>query len=410
VTAARAWSPVCGGALAAAARRSAIEIAEALREIEVADSTLTGHAGIALLYSYLQQVEPDARWQAALEFHLDRALDGAASQPLPIALHGGFAGTAWVIEHVQDADAGAGDSDADDDAGAEVDAAIHAAVSQRWTGPYDLIAGLAGLAVYALERLPRPGAIEILGGVLDRLAELARETADGLTWWSDPRFIGPACAEHPDGYYNLGLAHGVPGVIAVLGRACELDATRGRARPLLDGAVRWLLAQRRPSGETRFAHLGGEHGDSRTAWCYGDPGAAIALVAAARGAGVPDWEHAALDIARAVAARPVERTGIRDAGLCHGTAGVAHILNRLHHATGRPELADAARRYLAHTLELRRPGGGIAGYAAHDVPDDPATRATCQADLLTGAAGIGLALLAATTAVEPRWDRVLLTS
>jgi hypothetical protein len=28
--------------------------------------------------------------------------------------------------------------------------------------------------------------------------------------------------------------------------------------------------------------------------------------------------------------------------------------------------------------------------------------------LLTGAAGIGLALLAATTTVEPTWDRILL--
>jgi lantibiotic modifying enzyme len=410
MTGSPAWAPLCDGPLGDAARAAIADIAAALRDTEVADSTLTGHAGIALLYGYLLQVDPDERWQAALEFHLDRAIDGATIQPLPPALHGGFAGTAWVLQHVQDGDGCDGADAAGTDSGAEVDDAIRALVARPWTGPYDLIAGLVGLAVYALERLPRPGAIEILGHVVDRLGEQARETAGGLTWWSDPRFIGPASAEHPDGYYNLGLAHGVPGAIAVLGHACAVDATRGRARPLLDGAVRWLLAQHRAGADTRFAHLAGEPGDSRTAWCYGDPGIATALLGAARHAGVPDWERAALDIALAAAARPIERTGIRDAGLCHGTAGIAHIFNRLYRATGRPELAAAARRYLAHTLELRRPGAEIAGYIAHEVSDDPAIRATCQADLLTGAAGIGLALLAATTAVEPAWDRVLLTS
>jgi hypothetical protein len=33
-----------------------------------------------------------------------------------------------------------------------------------------------------------------------------------------------------------------------------------------------------------------------------------------------------------------------------------------------------------------------------------------ESGFLTGSAGIGLALLAATTPVEPEWDRVLLTT
>jgi len=394
------WAALCDGPLRDAALGTIAEIADALREIRVADSTLTGHAGIALLYGYLRRTDGDDRWDAPLMFHLEQALDGAARDPLPPGLYGGFAGTAWVVAH-----------EIDDDGSADIDLALGELVARPWHGPYDLIGGLVGLAVYALERLPRPAAVEQLSHIVDRLGELARPTATGLTWWSDPRFIGPARHDHADGYYNLGLAHGVPGVIAVLGHVCGLAATRDRARPLLDGAVRWLLAQRRGDGaDSSFAHLAGEASDSRTAWCYGDPGVAIALLGAARRVGEPAWERAAIAIALRAAARPLDRTGVSDAGLCHGAAGVAHIFNRLYQATGRAELADAARRYVAYTLALRRPGIGIAGYLADEVGDDPDTCATSQADLLTGAAGIALALLAAATAVEPRWDRVLLTS
>ena len=49
----------------------------------------------------------------------------------------------------------------------------------------------------------------------------------------------------PRGHYNLGLAHGVPGVIGFLGLVRAAGIAQDIARPLLDGAVSWLLAQRR---------------------------------------------------------------------------------------------------------------------------------------------------------------------
>jgi hypothetical protein len=52
----------------------------------------------------------------------------------------------------------------------------------------------------------------------------------------------------PRGYYNLGLAHGVPGVIAFLGKVCAVGVACDKARPLLDGAVHWLLEQEGPDG------------------------------------------------------------------------------------------------------------------------------------------------------------------
>ena len=60
---------------------------------------------------------------------------------------------------------------------------------------------------------------------------------------------------------------------------------------------------------------------------------------------------------------------------------------------------------------MRRPGGRLGGFYAvmRDAAGRPARRMAFRG-LLLGAAGIGLVLLAATTNVEPAWDRILLLS
>ena len=58
---------------------------------------------------------------------------------------------------------------------------------------------------------------------------------------------------------------------------------------------------------------------------------------------------------------------------------------------------------------MRQPGQGIGGYTAQLLGDDGALT-WADPGLLTGAIGIALALLAATTAVEPAWDRMLLVA
>jgi hypothetical protein len=215
----------------------------------------------------------------------------------------------------------------------------------------------------------------------------------------------------PPGSINLGVAHGLPGVLPVLAQAVAAGAAPERTRGLLNGAVACLLSLRLPAGSGSVFPVawapGKEPHPASTAWCYGDLGIAAALWVTARAAGEPGWEAEALDLARAVARRPQEA---RDACLCHGAAGNGHLFNRLHQATGDPELLVAARAWMVRALDLREPGRGIGGFL-HWGPD--ATGELGWRDdptLLTGAAGVGLALLAATTPLEPAWDRFLLLS
>jgi hypothetical protein len=380
-----------------------------------------GLAGLALFLAYLDAAVPGHGYGEEALGLLERAGAGIATIEMPPSLYGGFSGVGWTAEHLGRllgaAPAAAPEAEAEDDSGAEVAAAIERLLRQTpWQGAYDLISGLVGLGVYAVERMPRSGAAECLELVVERLGEIAERPQPGFVRWRTPReWLAPELQERsPDGLFDLGVAHGVPGVIGFLGQACGRGVATGRARPLLEGAVAWLLAQRLPADAPwRFPATvtpGRESRRSRLAWCYGDLGIAAVLLATARATGDASWEREALALARTAAGYRMEGSGVVDAGLCHGTAGLAHLFNRLFQASGDPVLADASRLWYDRTFDLQRPGEGVGGFATWTGPPGAGMGWQDQPGFLAGAAGVGLALVAGAVAIEPAWDRLLLTA
>jgi lantibiotic modifying enzyme len=363
-------------------------------------SLASGSAGLAVCSGQLARTRSDQRAADAALSRLEEAVDVLATEPLTSSLYSGFTGIAWAVELV-DRLLGAGGEDRNGD----IDEAL-ASLLRRYPeqAPYDLINGLTGLGVYALARWPRPGATPCLLGVVDQLARRARHDRDGVYWWTPPR-RGPRPEYCLPGGVDLGVAHGIAGVIPFLARVYRLGLAVPTVRPLLDGAVGWLLAHvaDTASGPTvpYFVAEGVEPGPARSAWCYGDPGVAAALLLAARDAGEPAWAAAAGDLAIRAAARPPDQTGVTDAGLCHGSSGLAHLFNRMYQMTGESALADAARFWVERTLELCATAASGRG----------GTAAACNGPgLLEGAAGVALAMEAASTTAEPVWDQMLLVS
>ncbi|HSS52315.1 MAG TPA: lanthionine synthetase C family protein [Thermoanaerobaculia bacterium] len=407
------WRPILAPETAERALQVVGEIAADLKS-RIASSSLGvspglagGESGFALFFAYLDQARPGEGFDDLAVELLERSIQATAENPLMPSLYSGFSGVAWTLEHL------AGKLyEEGEDAGEEVAAAMveHVGLTP-WRGHYDLISGLVGFGVFALERLPRPGGEECLRRVVARLSELAERGPHGATWLTGPEIMPEKDREvYPAGSYNLGVAHGVPGVIALLGPAQRAGI---ECRELLDGAVEWLLAQKLPPGSgSLFSYSvvpGITPAPSRVAWCYGDLGISAALLVAARAVGERSWEAEALEIARHTAQRSLKDSAVVDAGICHGAAGVAHLFNRLHQATGDPLLGEAARRWIDETLALRR-SEGIGGFQAWAPNEERELGWRNEPGFLTGAAGIGLALLAAATAVEPEWDRVLQVS
>jgi hypothetical protein len=412
------WQPVLDGDLADQARAAVRAIADALGRLEPARRVL---ADDALFWAYAAGAfddEPSARrFEAAIEALHERFAAPFAS----LGLYGGLAGAGWVIAHVSE-DAG--------ESLDEIDRALLRALEAPWPRGFDLIMGLTGAGVYFVERLragaetARPG----IAHVIEQLAATAEAFPEGATWFTPPALL-PAWqrATAPAGYYNVGVAHGTPGVIALFGAVVALGAAApgdaalaavaGQARELGERAVRWLRARalppdprgRFPATVTRESRESREPPRARTAWCYGDPGIAAALWSAAvrTGADPAEWRALALE----AAARPAELCGASEPGLCHGAAGLAHLYNRCFQASGDERFRRAARDWFARALAMRRANEGIAGFTA-SLPRAPGIDETlvpqAAPDFLEGAAGVGLALLAALGGDEPGWDRLLL--
>lgn len=420
------WQPVLSGALRDSAEECALSIIDALAPLSSAleddlvsrlstehgVSLSRGVAGLALLYHYAARAYADRRLERLSVSMVNAALDGIATRRSEPSLFGGFVGVAWAAAYLQSAGVAMPD---------EVDLAPVDAILLRYVSSsthvtsFDLISGIVGIGVYALQRYPESSAIAIVERIVDRLYALAESVDGGFAWFDGPEAISPMLRPlMPDGCYNLGMAHGAPGIIAMLAAAAERRIGGSATIELLQGAVRWLLRHRCIGNEATYCFPGltpksGSPYPGRTAWCYGDPGIAVALLAAARATGDMSGEAYAVELARVAARRLPENTGVVDAGICHGAAGLAHIYNRLYQGTHDSIFATAAESWVVQVLRHRAGGTGICGFTSRMAGPGGGTIASSAVGLLEGVAGIALSLLATISALEPTWDAILLT-
>jgi lantibiotic biosynthesis protein len=386
------WTPLLDRELAATAREVVQKVARTLVQ--------DGEAAVedaALFWAYVTGAFEGPGYAASYDL---------ATQQLPAGLsrdvwwlHGGTAGVAWTISHIIE---GGGD-----DVLHEIDRRLLAMVSAYERIPCELNTGLAGIGAYFLERLAASADTntvhEGLAAVTERLEARATRTSDGVAWHTPPELIPlEDRARWPNGLTSLGAAHGVAGILSVLGRIARAHDPHGRASSLCRDGLRWMRAcYREVTRRTRFPRYianGQRFGHPDDGWCTGDLGVAVICWRAAECIAEPTgiWREV---VHEAAARAPVESRD--EPGLCHGAFGLAHMLNRCFQASGEPAFRDAARTWFARGLAMRQPDGGFA------IPHLEAARTVGGADLLLGPIGIGLALLAAVSDEEPGWDRKL---
>lgn len=413
------WQPLLRGKRAQQALRTAERIGADLESIarRRANSPPTpgfcslgsGFAGVALYYAYLDKALSGRGYDEQAIEHLERALNELNEDPAPATLFAGFPGVAWCLEHFQKMLFSPEEIDPGYDAAEAIKDHLDSASCIKTWG---LLDGLAGLGIYALERIPRALGEECLELVVSRLSEGSESCGEGAAWRTPPgQLLSHVRWQYPDGNFNLGMALGAPGIIAFLGEACAAGVDdQGLARR----AVAWLLAQKLPvEAASRFPYTvaaSSRPSGRQLAWCYGDLGIAAALLGAARRLDEPAWEREALKIADSAAKRRIGDVRAVDGCLCHGTAGTFHLFNRIYQATGHEHYKLAAEAWLEQTVAFMAEGQGIGGFQSWHAASGEDGKWTADPGFLTGAVGIGLALLAAVSEVEPAWDRLLLAT
>ncbi|MEM6794334.1 MAG: lanthionine synthetase C family protein [Acidobacteriota bacterium] len=423
------WAPLLGEEERAQATETLIEIVGGLEEFfrlrPVFDhgfpsgsaelSLGTGHAGLALLFLEAEKVLGEAISEGTGDRILSETLESLPLVTPSPSFFYGYPGVAWLVAHLERR----GLIEESPDALDAIEEALLGTLKDppRDRAVHDVVLGLLGIGIYALERYPKGRSGEIAGRLLDVLEAAALKTPEGLCWQATPEQLPAGDRKKFKSYLSPGVSHGVAGVAGFLGGCCALPELEARAMPLLEGAFSWLLAHSAPfENGANFPLLIRPNGQRRAAphaWCHGDPGISAVLHRAARSAGREDWQREIEVLAkRSARVRDLEEDR-GDPGICHGSAGRAHLYSRLYHATGDADFGQAARFWLQEALAVRSPGVGLAGYSGELLPNvEPAKglyrSAPSAPGLRCGVAGVALTLLAAIDAQDPSWDRAFL--
>jgi len=411
------WEPVLPSVLFSDARNALDAILEDICSFK-GELTPALASEFALLFGYMRQVENSEKWdQLAIQYLECSVEKTSAMRGGWVGLHGGLCGVGWIVEHlghIIDGDTETSDIEDSDDSIAAIDNhLINLLESGGWHGPYDLIIGLVGFGAYFLERLPRRSSQLGLKLVLQELKERREESWGGTTWHTPPQEIPyHQLIYAPDGYYNLGVAHGVPGVIKLLSECVSLGIEEPGLEEILNDSIRWLFAREMPPhADSRFSSWfvpGSEPSSSRLGWCYGDLGIAAVLFGVGRQSGRKDLETEGKNLLLQCTKWPEDKQGMNDAPLCHGAIGVAHIFNRTYQLTQDERFRQSAGHWYQRALAFRRPGDGVGGFSSYTPDRTPSW--TSDYSFLSGGVGVALALISAMYAVEPAWDRLLLLS
>ncbi|MET9002691.1 lanthionine synthetase C family protein [Amycolatopsis sp. NPDC004169] len=380
-----------------------------------------GLPGIALLYAELAAA--DDRWFEVAHRHVTRAAELMASQPS----NGLYAGPAALLTAVQRLSPNYATLRrklttwvaADQRARLEACAA-RTEPGVSWSH-YDVVNGLSGTARLLLDA----GETDVVAETLRYLTRLIEPiTVAGVAvpgWWIPPELqpVAEDARQYPRGDFNLGLAHGIPGPLALFAAALERGVEVPGQREAMRRIGSWLLARRRTDDhgaywpcrlawdeETGTAPVAAF---TRSAWCYGAPGVAAALYRAGGALGEPGWCDAAVAALRAVLARDERAWRLDGPTVCHGYAGLLQVIRRVGAASGDPVLLDSRVRLTARVLSFADPDAAFV--FPHLVPDSPrgwqdatAHRRLDVAGMLEGAAGVACALLPAAGA----WDTALM--
>ncbi|PKV89744.1 lanthionine synthetase C family protein [Streptomyces sp. TLI_146] len=407
------------GLSADAAREAVDEVAARLRTPEAvaacgarADSLAAGHPGVSLLFTTLAADRGgDARTVAHGHLAAATRADGGLHAA---GLYTGMAAVAFAARLAAtgpDAYRSLLTTLTPRIADAAVQRARHLRTARSaGTGvashQYDVVSGVAGLARLLLALDPRGPALR---HCLQALTDLTEPAATGQGtlpgWWSagGPGRDTPP-SDYPRGHLNLGLAHGIPGPLAVLALALEQGVRVPGQEEAITRLAGWLVQRRSEDAygpywamvvrpEDELAGVLPPSPPTRAAWCYGSPGVARALFLAGRALGEPAWRGTAARSLHAALARPAATRALEGAGLCHGTGGLLHIAALVAYEAADEELTA---RLPALAAEVR------AGLDALEGPG-----------FLEGAAGAALALhtyAQRPDAAQLSWDAALLTS
>ena len=361
-------------------------------------SLMYGKAGFALYYGYAYKVFNDNKYLELFSQTLDELMAALEQQADPSFNFGrGMAGICWGLEHISSLELNR----------TEVVIGEYKPLLEQFSETcllnkdYDYLLGGLGYPFSLLQKELSAAEQAYVSKSVQLLEDISIKQ-NGYIYWEQLKPDEP-------GKINLGVAHGLPGILVYLSKCYQRGISKNTCEQLIAPAMAYLLQARlvNKSSVFPYAIVNNEKlGETPMRWCYGDMGAGLALILIGRNCNNPNWVHEGIRIGLSCVKRIQEAEYVVDAHICHGTAGLAHIFNRYYQYSGNEAFKEAAINCLDITLTRAMYKKNYIQFVA-----DKGDFGTITIDgLMEGAAGIGLILMSAISTVEPKWDSCFLMS
>lgn len=220
--------------------------------------------------------------------------------------------------------------------------------------------------------------------------------------------------QNVQGKVNIGLAHGVSGLLLVLSHIYKSGIKHQNLYALMDNIITFLMPFTRRKNDCLsyfpYAYEINKEADcnSRLGWCYGDIGSAQALMQYA--SIIQDkkkYDDSMSILLNTTKRKDLEKNKIFDGGLCHGSAGIAVIYNRLHRDTSNKAYKNYSDYWYLTTLKFAEYEHGYAGFCSAKNSDGVYVYEK-DISLLNGVVGIGLAIISKLSNVLCNWEELFL--
>ena len=317
----------------------------------------------------------------------------------------GLLGIGWLIEYMNQSQMG----EYDVELCQEIDEILlQGLCAGEWRGEIEMVLGLGGYAIYAARRRELMTKSKFFDRILNFYEQSATSISGDMVSWSQP-YESVYRLDKQNEFvqeYNLGLAHGVPGIIAALLPILDCEQLRDRAESLISKSCNWLLYQQQDFKKygSYFSTLTSTNKLSRLGWCYGDLTIALTLCRSGVTLNRSCLTEKGIEIGLHSASRDPKSSIIKDAAICHGSVGLYLIFKKLYKVTGIVEFEFASSKWLDYTLSLFEDYGltGLNKFISSG-------KLVENSGFLEGYAGIGLCLLSALSD-EDEWTDCLLLS
>lgn len=389
--------------------RIAVEIENDLDK--VTDQNLfSGLSGQILLISYSKKyLSEDLFPRIELGNSIEQLIELVNKNTKNGSLAEGLSGTAWVLNHINMLY----NKKIDQRVFNQFDEYICQFIySKIKSDEHDFLLGYIGMMQYILDsetinpKLKRKIALD----VFNRLKETALEVNGGIAWINPVKIAEYSSEKSFD--CNLGMAHGMPGIISFLIELYPLLQDKEAVISIINKALGFFLNQMQLNEDGFYFKNYNDDAEkylfSRLSWCYGDLGISLMFLKLFKLTSNVYFQEIGITLAQNTLKLSFEKTQVEEGSLCHGAVGAAHLYNRIYQQTNMQIFKDASLKwyqtlfdlyYEAHGGMFLRPYYGGQARPSKYIKDN---------GLFFGTSGIALSLISAITYHEPKWDHRLL--